>query len=156
MHKTSGFFNYMSANSQSSLFKNGKVLTRRDISGSDAESVGIELEKYKMDVVNARNYINNKSILYGSPAQALLITMCIKPCAERGCSQLKALSILVGFPSLSISRSLGDVGKPSGIPSNGLFALESFPAGFGPGTTCFGKGGLYLKPPGVSIDPKKI
>ena len=62
MKKTSGFFNYMSSSSQSSLYKNGKVLTRRDISGSDAESVGIELKKYKMDVVNARNYINNKSI----------------------------------------------------------------------------------------------
>ena len=62
MKKTSGFFNYMSSSSQSSLFKNGKVLTRRDITGSDAESVGIELEKYKMDVVNARNSINNKSI----------------------------------------------------------------------------------------------
>ena len=62
MKKTSGFFNYMSSSSQSSLYKNGKVLTRRDISGSDAESVGIELKKYKMDVVNARNSINNKSI----------------------------------------------------------------------------------------------
>jgi hypothetical protein len=49
MKKTSGFFNYMSSSCQSSLFRNGKVLTRRDISGSDAESVGIELEKYKMD-----------------------------------------------------------------------------------------------------------
>ena len=62
MKKTSGFFNYMSSSCESSLFRNGKVLTRRDISGSDAESVGIELKKYKMDVVNARNSINNKSI----------------------------------------------------------------------------------------------
>jgi len=57
-----GFFNYMSMNSQSSLFKNGKVLTRRDIDGSDAGSIGIDIEKYEMNVTNGRDSLNIKSI----------------------------------------------------------------------------------------------
>ena len=52
----------MSMNSQSSLFKNGKVLTRRDIDGSDAGSVGLDLEKYEMKVTNVRDSLNIKSI----------------------------------------------------------------------------------------------
>ncbi len=62
MKKSSGFFNYMSANSQSSLFRNGKVLTRRDISGSDAGSVGIHLEKYEKNVLNARDSLSVEGI----------------------------------------------------------------------------------------------
>jgi len=62
MNKSSGFFNYMSAKSQNSLFRNGKVLTRRDISGSDAGSFGVNLEKHKMNVVNARNSLSIKTI----------------------------------------------------------------------------------------------
>ena len=62
MKKSSGFFNYMSANSQSSLFRNGKVLTRRDISGSDAGSVGIHLEKYEKNVLNARDSLSIEGI----------------------------------------------------------------------------------------------
>ena len=57
-----GFFNYMSVNSSNSLFRNGKVLTRRDINGSDAGSIGIELEKHKMDVINARNLLSSGKI----------------------------------------------------------------------------------------------
>jgi len=37
----------MSENSFNSLFRNGKVLTKRDINGSDAGSIGIDLEKNK-------------------------------------------------------------------------------------------------------------
>ena len=59
---SNGFFNYMSENSHNSLFRNGKVLTKRDINGSDAGSVGINLEKKKMQVMNARNLIGSKEI----------------------------------------------------------------------------------------------
>ena len=59
---SNGFFNYMSENSHNSLFRNGKVLTKRDINGSDAGSLGINLEKKKMQVMNARNLIGNKEI----------------------------------------------------------------------------------------------
>ena len=62
MKKSSGFFNYISGNSQSSLFRNGKVLTCRDISGSDAGSVGIHLEKYEMNVINARDSLSVEGI----------------------------------------------------------------------------------------------
>ena len=59
---SNGFFNYMSENSLNSLFRNGKVLTKRDINGSDAGSLGINLEKKKMQVMNARNLTGNKEI----------------------------------------------------------------------------------------------
>ena len=59
---SNGFFNYMSVNSENSLFRNGKVLTRRDIDGSDAGSIGIDLKKYEINVINARDSINIKSI----------------------------------------------------------------------------------------------
>ena len=49
-----GYFNYMSANSESSLLRNGKVLTRRDLNGSDSASKGINLEKHLMNVKDAR------------------------------------------------------------------------------------------------------
>ena len=61
MHN-SGFFNYMSENSFNSLFRNGKVLTKRDINGSDAGSIGIDLEKKQMKVINVRNFLNNEGI----------------------------------------------------------------------------------------------
>ena len=59
---SNGFFNYMSESSLNSLFRNGKVLTKRDINGSDAGSLGINLEKKNMPVMNARNLIGNKEI----------------------------------------------------------------------------------------------
>jgi hypothetical protein len=45
----------MSETSFSSLFRNGKVLTRRDVNGSDAGSEGINLTSYKMNLTDARN-----------------------------------------------------------------------------------------------------
>ena len=38
---SSGILNYMSEKSHNSLYKNGKVFTKRDINGSDAGSKGI-------------------------------------------------------------------------------------------------------------------
>lgn len=62
--KNKGFFNYMSENSQSSLFRNGKVLTKRDLNGSDAGSEGINIDKKEMQIINARDSLarNNISI----------------------------------------------------------------------------------------------
>ncbi len=59
---SNGFFNYMSENSHNSLFRNGKVLTKRDINGSDAGSLGIDLEKVEMPVINARDQLGKKKI----------------------------------------------------------------------------------------------
>ena len=59
---SNGFFNYMSKNSRNSLFRNGKVLTKRDINGSDAGSSGIDLEKEEMQVINARDQFGEKVI----------------------------------------------------------------------------------------------
>lgn len=49
-----GVFNYMSPNSQSSLYRNGKVLARRDLSGSDGSLFGLSYQKYEVEVQNAR------------------------------------------------------------------------------------------------------
>lgn len=49
-----GSFNYMAASAQPSLYRNGKVLTRRDKDGSDAAWIGVDLEARRMPVHDAR------------------------------------------------------------------------------------------------------
>ncbi len=49
-----GAFNYLDSSVESSLFRNGKVLTRRDADGSDAEYVGVEIKSHTLQVLNAR------------------------------------------------------------------------------------------------------
>ncbi len=38
-----GEFNYLDDHAESSLFRNGKVLTKRDEDGSDAKYIGVDL-----------------------------------------------------------------------------------------------------------------
>ena len=64
-------------------------------------------------------YMKRVSMGYGSPAQALRITVCIIPWAAIGASHENALSILVGRPAASTSKSSGPRGKPSGGPGMG-------------------------------------
>jgi hypothetical protein len=52
---SSGFFKYLEAGVQSSLYRNGEVLTRRDPDGSDGGTQGVDLGKREMIVHNARN-----------------------------------------------------------------------------------------------------
>lgn len=52
--KRPGVFNYMTGTATSSLYRNGKVLTRRDVDGSDGGSVGVDLGKREMPVEDAR------------------------------------------------------------------------------------------------------
>jgi hypothetical protein len=49
-----GLFNYMADAAQSSLYRNGKVLTRRNRDGSDARWEGVDLMERRMPVVDAR------------------------------------------------------------------------------------------------------
>ena len=49
-----GRFNYLGASVEPSLYRNGKVLTRRDQGGSDDHSVGVDLEEHAMPVCDAR------------------------------------------------------------------------------------------------------
>ena len=65
------------------------------------------------------------SIGYGSPRQALVMTLCIRPCADSGCSQEKPLSMRTGSPCSSTKRSSGPSGQPSGAPSSGVFGLTA-------------------------------
>ncbi len=49
-----GAFRYMAPAAESSLYRNGKVLTRRDLDGSDSGFEGIDLEPREMKIVDAR------------------------------------------------------------------------------------------------------
>ena len=49
-----GLFNYMANLAEPSLYRNGKVLTRRNRDGSDARWEGVDLEERRMPVVNGR------------------------------------------------------------------------------------------------------
>tara|TARA_B110000483_G_scaffold180520_1_gene213467 strand:- start:1797 stop:2750 length:954 start_codon:yes stop_codon:yes gene_type:complete len=52
-----GIFNYLSADSQTSLYRNGKVLTRRNLEGTDSEWVGVNYEQHEVVVNDARNEV---------------------------------------------------------------------------------------------------
>ena len=49
-----GAFRYLRPSVESSLYRNGKVLTRRDRDGSDSDRVGVDLEDREMAVIDAR------------------------------------------------------------------------------------------------------
>ncbi len=49
-----GSFSYLTASVRHSLYRNGKVLTRRDRDGSDADWEGVDLEARDMPVHDAR------------------------------------------------------------------------------------------------------
>ena len=49
-----GTFRYMQPAVESSLYRNGKVLTRRDRDGSDSDRAGVDLEDREMAIVDAR------------------------------------------------------------------------------------------------------
>ena len=49
-----GTFRYLQPSVASSLYRNGKVLTRRDRDGSDSGRVGVDLEDREMAIVDAR------------------------------------------------------------------------------------------------------
>lgn len=52
---TSGSFNYLAESVAPSIYRNGKVLIRRDLDGSDGGSEGVNLEAHQMPVLNARH-----------------------------------------------------------------------------------------------------
>ena len=49
-----GAFRYLRPSVESSLYRNGKVLTRRDLDGSDSDRIGVDLEDREMTVIDAR------------------------------------------------------------------------------------------------------
>ena len=49
-----GAFTYMAASVTSSLYRNGKVFTRRDAGGTDSGTTGVDLEERQMPVHDAR------------------------------------------------------------------------------------------------------
>ena len=61
-----------------------------------------------------------------------------------------------GWPSASIARSSGRVGKPSGVPPSGEFGCERWFAGSCFGGIGFGYGARARKLPGPSSAPSSI
>ena len=51
-----GVFHYMQPSAESSLYRNGKVLTRRDRDGSDSGRLGVDLEEREMAILDARSF----------------------------------------------------------------------------------------------------
>ena len=102
--------------------------------------------------------ISSVSSLYGSPRQALVMTLCIRPCTDSGYSQENALSMRTGVPSLSTNRSSGSAGQPSARPSSGLPGrTPSGPFGvFAQGGIGRGNGALWRNPPGRSMVPRTL
>ena len=102
--------------------------------------------------------MNRVSIGYGSPRQALVMTLCIRPCTDRGYSQEKALSMRTGPPSASTNRSSGLAGQPSGMPSSGVFGCTACGplGGLAQGGIGRGNGALWRKPPGRSMVPSTL
>ena len=98
------------------------------------------------------------SIGYGSPRQALVIALCIRPCTDSGYSQEKPLSRRTGPPSSSTNRSSGEAGKPSGMPSSGApgCTASGLFGGLAQGGIGRGKGALWRKPPGRSMVPSIV
>lgn len=62
---TLGEFKYLQPSVQSSLFRNGKVLTRRDADGSDAGWEGVLLEPKEMVIRNARRLTGGEQCTLG-------------------------------------------------------------------------------------------
>ena len=71
--------------------------------------------------------ISSVSIRYGSPAQALRITVCIIPCAASGYAHENAWSMRRGLPSASTTRSSGPCTNPSGPASSAPLSLRVLP-----------------------------
>ena len=65
--------------------------------------------------------ISSVSMRYGSPLTALVMTLCISPCADSGCSHENAWSMRIGEPSALMASSSGLAGKPSGAAFSGVF-----------------------------------
>lgn len=57
---TTGYLNYLEAHAQSSLYRNGKVFTRRDPDGSDGGTQGVDRHKQQMQIRNARSLIGGE------------------------------------------------------------------------------------------------
>ena len=51
-----GVFHYMQPSAESSLYRNGRVLTRRDRDGSDSGRLGVDLEEREMAILDARSF----------------------------------------------------------------------------------------------------
>ena len=54
MQSTTGTFNYLTQEVESSLYRNSKVMIQRNLEGSDSQAVGLEYTPTDVQVINAR------------------------------------------------------------------------------------------------------
>ena len=142
---------------------NASQTTRNGILNSPSSSLAFSISRTAMVfMVEFQAMLAMKimsvSSRYGSPRVALVITVCIRPCADSGCSQENAWSMRIGVPSSPMASSSGLAGKPSGAALSGVFGLimsgELKARKFG--TMWRGYGALWRKPPGASIVPSTL
>ena len=151
-----------SAKATVSLWKASQT-TRKGIRNSPSSSFAFSISRTAMvfmvefQAMLAMKIISVSS-RYGSPRLAWVMTVCIRPCAESGCSQENAWSIRIGVPSSPIASSSGLAGKPSGAALSGVSGLsisgELKARKFG--TMWRGYGALWRKPPGASMVPSTL
>lgn len=55
MPNTTGQFNYLTDHTESSLYRNGKVMIQRNLQGSDSQAVGLDYTPTEIQVEDARN-----------------------------------------------------------------------------------------------------
>ena len=56
----SGLINYLDHSAESSLYRNGKVLLRRNLDGSDSGHQGIDRDKHEMTLYNGRDLVDDE------------------------------------------------------------------------------------------------
>ncbi len=75
-----GFFNYLDKSTESSLYRNGKVLIRRDTGGNDSEMQGVVHDKQEKKVHNGRVFSGNQRLSLATNGFELLT----RPLAQPG------------------------------------------------------------------------
>jgi hypothetical protein len=75
-----GFFNYLDKSTESSLYRNGKVLIRRDTGGNDSEMQGVVHDKQEKKVHNGRVFSGNQGLSLATNGFELLT----RPLAQPG------------------------------------------------------------------------
>ena len=73
-----GEFQFISAQAESSLYRNGRVLIHREANGNTASSQGIELDQHRLHVINARTFEDSKRMTCETNG----FELCLDPLAD--------------------------------------------------------------------------
>jgi len=59
---TTGVLNYLDESTDASLYRNGRVLIRRNLDGSDSGVVGVNARAHEVEVINARELTDARTM----------------------------------------------------------------------------------------------